>query len=120
MRAPAFWWRPPGFLAVALAPLATCYGTVTGRRLKQSGARAAVPVICIGNLTLGGAGKTPTAIAVARLLIAAGERPVFLPRGHGGRLPGPLQVEPSVHTAAQVGDEPLLLARMAPTIVAHD
>ena len=81
--------------------------------------RAGIPVICIGNPTVGGAGKTPTAIAVARLLIAAGETPMFLTRGYGGSLAGPVTVT-TAHAAAQVGDEPLLLARVAPTIVAHD
>jgi tetraacyldisaccharide 4'-kinase len=79
-----------------------------------------VPVLCVGNPTLGGAGKTPTALAAARLLIAAGERPAFLSRGYGGRLAGPVAVDPARHTADEVGDEPLLLARLAPTIVAAD
>jgi tetraacyldisaccharide 4'-kinase len=76
-------------------------------------------VICVGNPTVGGAGKTPTAIAIARLLIAAGEQPMFLTRGYGGRLAGPVVVE-ATHSAIQVGDEPLLLRRVAPTIVAHN
>jgi tetraacyldisaccharide 4'-kinase len=76
-------------------------------------------VICVGNSTIGGAGKTPTAIAIARLLIEAGERPYFLTRGYGGKLAGPVLVE-AAHTAAQVGDEPLLLGRVAPTVVAAD
>jgi tetraacyldisaccharide 4'-kinase len=79
-----------------------------------------VPVVCIGNLTVGGAGKTPTALAVARMLAAAGERPVFLSRGYGGALVGPVFVDPSQHRAREVGDEPLLLARAAPTIVARN
>ena len=89
----------------------------------RSGGRAAkapVPVLCIGNLTLGGAGKTPAALAVARLLIGAGERPFFLTRGYGGRHPGPVRVDPARHRASEVGDEPLLLTRLAPTIVARD
>ncbi|HLH93154.1 MAG TPA: tetraacyldisaccharide 4'-kinase [Xanthobacteraceae bacterium] len=119
MREPAFWWRPPGFLAAALAPLGALYGAVAARRMARRGRRARVPVICVGNLTLGGSGKTPSAIAVARMLQKAGERPAFLTRGYGGRLAGPVAVMP-VHTAADVGDEPLLLARVAPTIVARD
>jgi tetraacyldisaccharide 4'-kinase len=103
-----------------LSPLAALYGAVTGARMARSGRAAGVPVVCIGNLTLGGAGKTPTAIAVAHLLGEAGRRPFLLSRGYGGRLPGPLRVDPAVHGAADVGDEPLLLARAAPTIVAHD
>ena len=119
MRDPAFWWRAPGFLAALLAPLGALYGAVAARRMAQAGARARVPVICIGNLTLGGAGKTPAAIAVARMLQAEGERPAFLTRGYGGRLVGPVAVS-ATHTAADVGDEALMLARVAPTIVARD
>jgi tetraacyldisaccharide 4'-kinase len=120
MREPPFWWRAAGIEARLLAPVAAIYGAVAAGRLKREGYRAGVPVICIGNPTLGGAGKTPTALAVARLLKAAGERPVFLSRGYGGRQHGPLLVAPDRHRAADVGDEPLLLARLAPTVVAHD
>ncbi len=119
MRAPAFWWDRPGAAAALLSPLAAIYGAVAARRLAQPGARADVPVICVGNPTVGGAGKTPAAIAIARLLIAAGEKPVFLTRGYGGRLAGPVMADPA-HTAIQVGDEPLLLARVAPTVVAEE
>ncbi len=117
MRAPAFWWNKPGAVAALLSPFAAIYGAVAARRLAQPGERVGIPVICVGNPTVGGAGKTPAAIAIAQLLIAAGERPMFLTRGYGGRLAGPVMVEPA-HTAVQVGDEPLLLARVAPTIVA--
>lgn len=117
MRPPAFWWAKPGVAAALLSPLASIYGAVAARRLRQPGARAGVPVICVGNPTVGGTGKTPAAIAIAKLLIAAGERPMFLTRGYGGRLAGPVMVE-AAHTAAQVGDEPLLLTRVAPAIVA--
>ena len=79
-----------------------------------------MPVICIGNPTVGGAGKTPLALAVVRILAAAGETPVLLSRGYGGRLAGPIRVDPSRHRALDVGDEPLLLARAAPTIVARN
>jgi tetraacyldisaccharide 4'-kinase len=118
MREPAFWWKPGrGFL---LTPLALVYGTVAWLRLRSKGRGAGVPVICLGNLTVGGGGKTPTALAVARILLAGHTRPFFLSRGYGGRLGGPLLVNPSNHSAADVGDEPLLLARLAPTIVARD
>jgi len=89
-------------------------------RLKTRGRSAGVPVICFGNFTVGGAGKTPAALAAGRLLLAAHERPFFLSRGYGGRLGGPVLVNPALHHAADVGDEPLLLARVAPTIVARD
>jgi tetraacyldisaccharide 4'-kinase len=120
MREPQFWWRESGPVARLLAPIGALYGAIAAARLARNGWRAPVPVICIGNPTVGGAGKTPMAVAVARMLAAAGEHPVFLTRGYGGRLAGPLLVDPSRHHAAEVGDEPLLLARVAPTIVARD
>jgi tetraacyldisaccharide 4'-kinase len=89
-------------------------------RLKAQGRSVGVPVVCLGNFIVGGSGKTPAALAAARLLLAAHERPFFLSRGYGGRLAGPVLVNPAVHGAADVGDEPLLLARLAPTIVARD
>jgi tetraacyldisaccharide 4'-kinase len=118
MRAPAFWWRDASPAAALLAPLAALYGAVAARRMATPGRAAGVPVACIGGLTLGGAGKTPTALAVGQLLAAAW--PFFLTRGHGGALAGPVRVEAARHTAADVGDEALLLARVAPTVVAHD
>jgi tetraacyldisaccharide 4'-kinase len=120
MREPTFWWRAAGIESCLLAPAAAIYGAVAASRLSRKGYRAGVPVICVGNPTLGGAGKTPTALAVARMLQATGERPVFLSRGYGGRQRGPLLVAPDRDHAADVGDEPLLLARAAPTVVAHD
>jgi len=120
MREPSFWWDEAGLASSLLAPLAMVYGAVAGRRLGAPGRRAGVPVVCAGNLTVGGGGKTPTALAVARLLADAGERPIFLSRGYGGRLAGPLRVDPARHRALDVGDEPLLLARVAPTVVARD
>jgi tetraacyldisaccharide 4'-kinase len=119
MRAPGFWWKEPGAISALLSPLAAIYGSVAASRMARPGARVGIPIICVGNPTVGGAGKTPTAIAIAHLLIAAGERPAFLTRGYGGRLAGPVAVEAG-HTAVQVGDEPLLLARVAPAIVAED
>ncbi|HXW40947.1 MAG TPA: tetraacyldisaccharide 4'-kinase [Xanthobacteraceae bacterium] len=118
MRAPTFWWQPGRGLL--LSPLAAVYGTVAWWRMRARGRDAGVPVICLGNLTVGGGGKTPTALAVGRLLLAAHRRPFFLSRGYGGRLGGPVLVNPSEHGAADVGDEPLLLARLASTIVARD
>jgi len=118
MREPAFWWQPGG--GSLLSPFAAVYGAVAALRMQLPGRSAGVPVICLGNLTVGGAGKTPAALAVGRLLLAAHERPFFLSRGYGGSLSGPVRVDPAIHSAAAVGDEPLLLARLAPTIVAHD
>jgi tetraacyldisaccharide 4'-kinase len=120
MRAPAFWWQAtPSPLVHLLRPVSMVYGAVAARRMRRPGAQAELPVICIGNFTAGGAGKTPTALAVADLLEAAGESPAFLSRGYGGRLAGPVAVTQR-HTAVDVGDEPLLLARRARTIVSRD
>src|SRR4030088_2933078 len=94
MREPAFWWRTAGWQAGLLAPAAAAYGAVAGRRLAHRGRRGGAPVVCIGNPTLGGAGKTPTALAVARMLAAAGERPVLLSRGYGGGLAGAVLGDP--------------------------
>jgi tetraacyldisaccharide 4'-kinase len=118
MREPAFWWQPGS--GALLSPLGGIYGIVAALRMQSKGRSPGVPVICLGNFTVGGAGKTPAALAVGRLLLAAHERLFFLSRGYGGRLAGPVRVDPAVHTAAAVGDEPLLLARLAPTIVARD
>ncbi|HUC51706.1 MAG TPA: tetraacyldisaccharide 4'-kinase [Xanthobacteraceae bacterium] len=118
MREPAFWWQPgTGGL---FEPIAAIYGAVAAARMNRRGRRAGVPVICLGNLTVGGAGKTPAALTVAHLLRAAQERPFFLSRGYGGRLAGPLRVNPAIHRATDVGDEPLLLVRLAPAVVARD
>lgn len=123
MRAPAFWNRN-GVLPALLSP-ASWLWTAAGRLRAQATTptRAPVPVICVGNLTAGGAGKTPTALALLRCLAErAGDRPFAhaLTRGHGGSLEGPAKVDPARHSAADVGDEALLLARAAPTWVARD
>lgn len=120
MRAPRFWWEPSlSFQARLLRPAGALYTSIAARRMRRQGERADLPVICIGNFTAGGAGKTPTAAAVARLLDAAGESPAFLSRGYGGSLRGPAQVRTD-HTALDVGDEPILLSGIAPTIVSGD
>lgn len=121
MRAPAFWWAPrPTPLASLLRPISFVYGALAGRRMSRKGERANLPIICIGNFTAGGAGKTPTALAIAELLEGAGESPAFLSRGYGGRLRGPVQVQQPQYSPIDVGDEPILLAGMAPTIVSRD
>jgi tetraacyldisaccharide 4'-kinase len=119
LRAPAF-WDETGTASALLAPFAALYGAVAAARMRRPGRSAGVPVICVGNPTLGGAGKTPTALAIGRFLLASGERPFFLSRGYGGSASDPLLLDLQRHGAAEVGDEPLLLARVAPTVVARD
>ncbi len=122
MRAPAFWWTPrPGLSAWVLAPISWIWGYVAGRRMARHGETIAAPVICVGNFVVGGAGKTPVALAIAEILQGRGLKPAFLSRGHGGSLgASPVLVDASRHGAADVGDEPLLLARRASTFVARD
>ena len=122
MRTPGFWTkRKPTLLARALQPIGLAYGRATARRMRRTGERAQAPTICVGNFVAGGAGKTPTAIALARMLIANGRRVAFLSRGYGGaERVEPLLVDANAHTAAMVGDEPLLLARIAPCWVGAD
>lgn len=121
MRPPGFWSKAPSHpAALLLRPFSLAYGAWTAARMDQPGVGVPCPVICIGNFSLGGAGKTPTAIRVAAMLRDLGARPAFLTRGYGGSLPGPVPVEPDHHKTSEVGDEPLLLARHAPTVVARD
>ena len=121
MKTPGFWYREPGLAARMLGPVGSLYAGAGRLRMDRTRpARAGVPVICVGNLVAGGAGKTPVAIAVARHLIAAGQAPHFLSRGYGGRKSGPLRVDPLVHDARAVGDEPLLLAEEAPCWIARN
>jgi tetraacyldisaccharide 4'-kinase len=120
LRAPDFWWQAPGRLSAWLSPLGALYGFAASQRLAGQGYRAKIPVICIGNPTLGGAGKTPTAIAAGNILKAIGKRPFFLTRGYGGSEAGPLLADPAKHSPREIGDEALLLAAIAPTVVARD
>lgn len=119
---PSWWYAPPGNpRARLLAPLAAIYGWASERRIRRARSyRSRLPVVCVGNFTAGGTGKTPLSIAIARLLADAGKSPVFLTRGFKGRHAGPRWVDATNDTAADVGDEPLLLARVAPVMIARD
>lgn len=120
-REPAFWYGEPGVLARTLSPIGSIYGAIAARRFARAKPYAArVPVICVGNFTAGGSGKTPATILLAQLLKDRGERPVVLTRGYGGSVRGPHALDPEADTADRVGDEPLLLARHCPVMVARD
>jgi tetraacyldisaccharide 4'-kinase len=120
MPEPAFWYRPSSWTSRLLTPLGALYGLVAGQRLQREGFDAGIPVLCVGNYHVGGAGKTPTVLALAKVLRDLGETPVVLSRGYGGRLRGPIQVDPSRHVADDVGDEPLMMAGSVAVVVARD
>jgi len=120
LETPFWWYRKKGVLACALSPLGSLYGRMAeARAARVETYRSKLPVICIGNFTAGGAGKTPTVIAIAALLKQLGAKPAFLTCGYGGTNKGPVLVAKGM-SAEEVGDEPLLLAEAAPTIVAAD
>lgn len=120
LSSPFWWYRQRGLVAAILSPLGALYGRISGSRMEKGEPyRSRLPVICIGNFTAGGGGKTPTSIAIAKGLKNLGETPVFLTRGYGGKSEGPLLVAKGMG-AAEVGDEPLLLAEHAPTVVSAD
>ncbi len=116
MTQPAFWFTPPGPLAGALAPLSVAWSLATSLRLcRRAGNRVPVPVLCVGNINIGGTGKTPTVMALTERLQRAGWTPGIVTRGYRGRLAGPIEVDAARHTAADVGDEALVLASLART-----
>src|SRR5436309_9099522 len=120
MREPEFWYRPASFKSHLLRPLGALYGAVAARRLQRAGVDAGIPVLCVGNYHGGGAGKTPTVLALAKLLHDLGETPVVLSRGYGGKLRGPVRVDPARHAASDVGDEPLMLADKLPVVISRE
>jgi len=120
VREPAFWYRPPSLTSRLLTPLGAVYGVIAGLRMQSRGFDAGIPVLCVGNYHTGGAGKTPTVLALTKLLRELGETPVVLSRGYGGKWQGPVKVDPTRHIAANVGDEPLMLALTVPVVIARN
>jgi tetraacyldisaccharide 4'-kinase len=122
MKAPEYWeYGRGGLMSTLLSPISWLYGV--GAQINQSAAtpiQASVPVLCIGNVVAGGAGKTPIAIDIGRRLLDSGVNIHYLSRGYGGSERGPHLVDPKSDKAARVGDEPLLLAQVAPTWISKD
>lgn len=129
MKAPHFWSggldpyarEAAPVTRALLTPFAALYGHAVARRIRRARpVRPPVPVICVGNLTLGGSGKTPVVDALRSMIGAEGLRAASLSRGYRGRLKGPLRVDPAVHTAHDVGDEPLMLAASGESWIGAD
>ncbi len=110
-------WKSINIISLLLYPLGCIYGIVTALRLYlKKSHQIEATVVCVGNLTAGGTGKTPVAVSLAKLLQKHGQNPFFVSRGYGGKLKD-IQVNPSRHSAVEVGDEPLILARQAPVVI---
>ena len=121
MAEPSFWQMRHHPLSLALTPLAWLYGGLeTARRRLTHAQHPGKPVICVGNLTAGGAGKTPTVRWLAEKIAAQGHQPAILSRGYGGSEKGPLKVDRQTHHATHVGDEPLMLAADWPVYIGAD
>lgn len=119
MKTPTY-WKNKNIISLLLWPFGCLYGLATATRLLlKTPHKVDAKVICVGNLTAGGTGKTPVSISLAKILQQNGQNPYFVSRGYGGKLKG-LQVMPDIHNAADVGDEPLLLAGQAPVIINPD
>ncbi len=127
LKTPEFWYSQgkPDVRALALAPAGMIYGAVSGRiQTCTKGVQATVPVLCVGNITAGGSGKTPAAIMICEMVkeLEISRFPVFLSRGYGkkNQITGSLIVDRTIHGAEDAGDEPLLLAKHARVVVDGD
>lgn len=119
--APPFWWENADWRAMLLSPFSAAYGYFAERHLLNAKPpRIDMPVMCVGNLTIGGGGKTPTVLALARHALTLGLKPGILTRGYGGSEKGPHLVNNERDSASHIGDEPLLLSYHAPVVVARN
>ena len=116
--APPFWWIKNSWQGYALSPISYIYGKIAAKRMNmQATAFVNVPVICVGNFVVGGAGKTPTVHMLAKYARAQGFNVGILSRGHGGAITTPTVVKPKKHNAHDVGDEALLHAENSITVI---
>jgi tetraacyldisaccharide 4'-kinase len=126
MKPPHFWYQEPVTLmdqlvALLTRPLAPVYAARVAARIRNSEpAKVDAAIICVGNLTMGGTGKTPVTRALIEMLTEAGTKAHALSRGYGGSVKGPICVDLSRHTAKDVGDEPLILAQAAPVWISRN
>ncbi|AKK19954.1 tetraacyldisaccharide 4'-kinase [Candidatus Liberibacter africanus] len=121
IKTPLFWWKPRGFLSLLLYPISLIYSFISSILMKNGQRfRAPIPVLCIGGFVMGGTGKTPTALAIAKAVIDKNIKPGFLSRGYGRKSKTSLLVDLEKHDSCDVGDEPLLLAQLAVTVVTSD
>jgi tetraacyldisaccharide 4'-kinase len=119
--APPFWWENADWRALLLTPFSAIYGFAAEKRLLGAKSpKIDLPVLCVGNFTVGGGGKTPTVMALAKHAIAMGLKPGILTRGYGGTEKGPHLVDSAKDSADHVGDEPLLMSFSAPVVVARN
>ena len=120
IKTPSF-WNSRGVISTLLLPLSGLWslaGFIRSFFAQQS--RAKLPVICVGNLTVGGTGKTPVVAYLYDWCVAAGHAPVILSRGYGGSTTKPLWVDPQIHESSICGDEPLMLAEGRDVLVSRD
>jgi tetraacyldisaccharide-1-P 4'-kinase len=121
INAPKFWYQQRGLLAYLLYPLSIIYGIIFQiKKTLSNPYQAPMKIICVGNAGVGGSGKTPIAILVAKLALEKNIKVGFLTRGYGGNYIAAMRVDPDVHNARLVGDEPLILAKIAPVYVARN
>ncbi|WP_341760113.1 tetraacyldisaccharide 4'-kinase [Candidatus Endowatersipora endosymbiont of Watersipora subatra] len=117
-KTPPFWFQKQGITAFSLSPFSFIYGKIAGYLMSRPpDVHSQYPVVCVGNLIVGGSGKTPTVIALSKIARKLGYQPGFLSRGYGGRISATTLVLSQIHTARDVGDEPLILARYGPTVI---
>ena len=119
--APPFWFAKPGIAGWLLSPVGALFGAVSAQRMRRAPTYVStLPTICVGNFVVGGAGKTPTVLALIKISKSMGLKPGVLSRGYGGSVQEAVVVDPQTHNAHDVGDEPLIAAKLAPTIVSSD